>query len=156
LCGCTKSNIVHVDEGVAQTDASPDFDVYNYVEIDTDQLTEDVNDVGLDPENYPMASSIEFQVDLEEEIVNMKVVVKDDTSDEDASWYAGEAIKVLNDQVASQDFSYAESDEEYFGGLYQDATINLSVYYESDYPDGEPFFTDTVEPDTYKVFDIKS
>jgi hypothetical protein len=39
--------------------------------------------------------------------------------------------------------------------MYQDATINLKLYYESDFPDGEPFFQDSVEPDAYKVFVIE-
>jgi hypothetical protein len=153
LSGCTKSNIVHTGETQIEN-ADPDFEMYNDIEIDLDQLTEDVNEVGLDPEIYPMASAIRFSIRLDEEVVDIDVVVKDGTSNEDAAWYAGEAIKVVNDQVASQDFSYAESDEQYFGGLYQDATINLSLYYESDFPDGDSFYETSVEPDSYGVFVI--
>lgn len=154
LSGCTQSNIVRNSEVKIQVDA-PDMEIDPDAEIDLDELTNDVNDVGLDPDTYPMASAIRFSVRLDEGVVDLDVVVKDDTSNDDAAWYAGEAIKVLNDQVVVQDPSYAVSEEDYFGGLYQEAEINVNIYYESDFPDGEPFFESTVEPDTYGIFVIE-
>ena len=35
LCGCTKSNIVQPDAGEAE---SPDFNIYNNIELDMDQF----------------------------------------------------------------------------------------------------------------------
>jgi hypothetical protein len=157
LSGCTQSNIVHTDGLTKVMGGDPELetDLGTVVEIDLDALTEEVNDLILDPEEYPMAANIRFSAKLDEGIVDIDVVVKDDTSDEDAAWYAGEAIKALNDAVTVQDSSYAVSSETYFGGLYQDATINVKLYYKSDFPNGEPFFEDSVEPDTYKEFEIQ-
>jgi hypothetical protein len=124
------------------------------MEIDLDALTEEVEENALDQSYYPMSAGIRFSVRLDEGVVDMYVAVKDGTSNEDAAWYAGEAIKVLNDAVAVQDITYAMAEEEYFGGLYQEAEINMNLYYESEFPDGEPFFQATVEPDAYEVFVI--
>lgn len=151
LCGCTKSNIVKPDETLA-----PDFNLYMDIEIDEDQLHEDVNDIYLDEKDYPMASAIDFSLHLDEEYVDVTVVVKDGTSPEDAAYFADVAIKGINDEVVTQDFSYGESDDDTFGGLYQDNVINLKIYDESSYAaGGDPMFETQVPKDTYEIFDIE-
>ncbi len=151
LCGCTKSNIVKPDET-----QGPDFNIYMDVELDMDQLHEDVEDIYLDESEYPMASAIDFELNLDEGYVDVNVVVKDGTTPEDAAYFADVALKGINDQVAIQDFSYGESDEETFGGLYQDNEIHLKIYEESAYEsDGEPMYETTVPKDEYMKFDIQ-
>lgn len=150
LCGCTKSNIVQPDptEG-------PDFNMYMNIEIDEDQLHDDVNDIYLDPDDYPMGAAIDFELHLDEEYVDVIAVVKDGTSPEDTAFFADAAIKGINDQVAVQDFSYGESDTDTFGGLYQDNEINLKVYTESDYKaQGAPLYETTIPKDTYVKIEI--
>lgn len=151
LCGCTKSNIVQ-PEGTE----GPDFNMYNNIVIDEDQLHEDVDDIYLDPVDYPMGAAIDFKLNLDEEYVDVIVVVKDGTSPEDTAYFADVAIKGINDQVAVQDFSYGESDTDTFGGLYQDNVINLKVYTESEYEaEGEPLYETQIPMDTYMTFDIE-
>lgn len=151
LCGCTKSNIVKPDEM-----QGPDFNVYMDITIDEDQLHDDVNDIYLDKSDYPMASAVDFELHLDEEYVKVDVVVKNNTSKEDAAWYADQAVKGINDQVAVQDFSYGESDEDTFGGLYQDNQIYLSIYEESAYESGgEPMYEVQVPKDEYMTFEIE-
>lgn len=151
LCGCTKSNIVQ-PEGTE----GPDFNMYNNIVIDEDQLHEDVDDIYLDPVDYPMGVAIDFKLNLDEEYVDVIVVVKDGTSPEDTAYFADVAIKGINDQVAVQDFSYGESDTDTFGGLYQDNVINLKVYTESEYEaEGEPLYETQIPMDTYMTFDIE-
>lgn len=151
LCGCTKSNIVKPEET-----QGPDFNMYMDITIDEDQLHDDVNEIYLDELDYPMASAIDFELNLDEEYVNVDVVVKDGTSNEDAAWYADQAIKGINDQVAVQDFSYGESDEATFGGLYQDNVINLRIFEESAYQSGgEPMYEVQVPKDEYMTFEIE-
>lgn len=150
LCGCTKKNIINTEES-----AQPDFNMYMDVELDMEQLHEDVNDIYLDENDYPMAAAIDFELNLEEAYVDVTVVVKDGTSPEDAAYFADVAIKGINDQVAVQDFSYGESDDDTFGGLYQDNVINLKVYEESAYrSNGKPMFETQVPMDEYQVFEI--
>lgn len=150
LCGCTKRNIINNEES-----AQPDFNMYMDVELDMEQLQEDVNDIYLDENDYPMASAIDFELNLDEAYVNVTAVVKDGTSPEDAAYFADVAIKGINDQVAVQDFSYGESAEDTFGGLYQDNVINLKIYEESAYhSNGKPMFETQVPMDEYQVFEI--
>lgn len=150
LCGCTKSNIVRSEDA-----AQPDFNMYMDVELDMDQLHEDVNDIYLVEDDYPMGSAIDFELNLDEGYVDVTVVVKDDTTPEDAAYFADVAIKGINDQVAVQDFSYGESSDDTFGGLYQDNVINLKIYEESDYQSGgEPIFETQVPMDEYQTFEI--
>lgn len=151
LCGCTKSNIVKPDET-----QGPDFNIYMDVELDMDQLHDDVEDIYLDESEYPMASAIDFELNLDEGYVDVNVVVKDGTTPEDAAYFADVALKGINDQVAIQDFSYGESDEDTFGGLYQDNEIHLKIYEESAYEsDGEPMYETIVPKDEYMKFDIQ-
>lgn len=151
LCGCTKSNIVQPEET-----PGPDFNIYNNIEISEEQLRYDVDDIYLDPIDYPMASAIDFDLNLDEAYVDITVVVKDGTSPEDTAYYADVAIKGINDEVAVQDFSYGESDTDTFGGLYQDNVINLKIYTESEYKaEGEPLYETQIPMDTYMTFDIE-
>lgn len=151
LCGCTKSNIVQPEET-----PGPDFNIYNNIEISEEQLHYDVDDIYLDPIDYPMASAIDFDLNLDEAYVDITVVVKDGTSPEDTAYYADVAIKGINDEVAVQDFSYGESDTDTFGGLYQDNVINLKIYTESEYKaEGEPLYETQIPMDTYMTFDIE-
>lgn len=151
LCGCTKSNIVK-PEGTQ----GPDFNMYLDIKLDNEQLIEDVNDVYVDGESYPMASSVDVKLDLDNELVDITVVVKDGTSKEDAAWYAMQAIKGVNDQVAVQDFSYGESGEDTYGGLYQDNEIHVKVYEKSKYEaEGTPMYEGQIPKDTYQEIVIE-
>lgn len=151
LCGCTKSNIVKPEET-----QGPDLNIYMDLEIDEDQLHEDVEDIYLDENEYPMAAAIDFELHLDEEYVDVSVVVKDGTTPEDAAYFADVALKGINDEVVTQDFSYGESDEDTFGGLYQDNEIRLKIYDESTYEaDGEPMYETTVPRDEYMIFEIE-
>lgn len=150
LCGCTKSNIVQPET------QGPDFNMYLDIVLDNEQLNEDVNEIYVLDGEYPMASSIDVELDLDNELVNVTVVVKDGTSKEDAAEYAMVAIKGVNDQVAVQDFSYGESGEDTYGGLYQDNDIHVKVYEESEYEaDGTPMYEGQIPRDTYQEIVIE-
>ncbi len=154
LCGCTESTIVKPQ--AQGTEAEPDFNLYTNIEVDMDQLQEDVNDIYLDEKDYPMASAIDFEINNEEEYVAVAVVVKDGTSAEDAAYFADVALKGINDEYAMQDFSYGESAEDTFGGLYQEREIRLAIFEESAYDaGGEPMFETVVPKDEYMIFEIE-
>lgn len=151
LCGCTKSNIVQPET------YGPDFNVYLDIEIDHEQVQADVDDIFLDPEDYPMGVKIDINIAEAEEHVDVTVVVKDGTSAEDTAQYAMEVIKGINDQVAVQDFTYGESGEDTYGGLYQDNVINVKIYEESEYEaDGTPMYENQIAMDVYEEIVIES
>lgn len=151
LCGCTKSNIVQPDET-----EGPDFNMYMNIVLDEEQLQEDVDDIYLDEEAYPMAYAIDVDLDLDNEQVNVVAVVKDGTSPEAAAEYAMVAIKGVNDQIAVQDFSYGESGPDTYGGIYQDNAINIKVYTASEYEaDGTPLYEAQIPADVYQEIVIE-
>jgi hypothetical protein len=154
LCGCTKSNIVTPEEGKLKN-AEPDTSANFLIELDMAQLQEDVQECALDEIDYPMADSVSFELNLDEAYLDVTVTVKDDTDPEEIGWYAGEVLKVINDSVATQDFTYGLSSDTTFGGLYQDNVTNLKVYYHSDYPDGEPIIDTQIPEDTYVEFEME-
>lgn len=152
LCGCTKSNIVN-PEGTQ----GPDFEMHMDIIIDEEQLQRDVTDIYVDSGDYAAASAIEVDLDLENAQVNIVVVVKDGTSPEDTAEYAMVAIKGVNDEVATQDFSYGNSGEDTYGGLYQDNAINVKVYEASAYEaDGAPIYEAQIPMDMYQPIVIES
>jgi len=152
LSGCTKSNIVNPDNPV-----EPDFNLYNNIELDEDQIRDELDEIYLDTGDYPMASAINFEFHLEESYITIDVVVKDGTSPDDAAWFADQAIKGINDLAADQDFTYGLSDEDTFGGLYQDNEIQLKIYNESSYSSkSAPMYETTIPMDTYISFEIAS
>lgn len=152
LTGCTESHYVHPESSL---EPGPDFNIYDNYELDEDQLMHDVLDVGLDPDIYPMAAGIDFGLRMDEGIINVAAIVKDDTSPEDAIWYGSEALKVVNDQIASQDFSYEMSSEDSYGGIYADNDAHLDIYYASDFEDGEaPFLTFEIPAGKYLILDL--
>lgn len=153
LCGCTQSNIVHPE---VPAEPEPDFNLYSDIVLDEEELHNEVNDIYLDPVDYPMAAAIDFALHLDEGYIDVTAVVKDGTSPEDAAYFAEVAIKGINDEAAVQDFSYGESDVDTFGGLYQDNVINLKVYEESAYnAGGEPMYETQIPMDVYQKIVIE-
>jgi hypothetical protein len=148
LSGCTQSTIVRsADEG-------PDLNIYENYDLDMDQLYDDVLDVGLDPDTYPMAAGIEYGIFAEEGYVNVAAIVKDDTSVEDAVWYASEVLKVINDQIAAQDLSCELSSDTSYGGLYESNNAYLDIYYESAFNNDEaPFLSFEIPAGMYVVLE---
>lgn len=152
LCGCTKSNIVKPERSAAE----PDFNIYFNIVIDQEQLKADVDDIFLDSTDYPMADEINFEVNEEEEFVDITVIVKDGTGPEAAANYTMEVIKGINDQVAVQDFTYGESDDDTYGGLYQDNVIHVKIYERSVFDAGqEPMYEAEIPKDVYQQIVIE-
>ena len=152
LTGCTESH--YVNPNPENMESGPDLNVYENYELDEDQLMADVLDVGLDPDNYPMAAGIDFGLQMDKGIINIAAIVKDGTSTEDALWYGSETIKVLNDQIASQDLSYELSSDTSYGGVFEKNDAHLDIYYAEQFEnDEEPFFTVVIPAGVYMTFD---
>lgn len=151
LAGCTESTILQPEGG-----EEPDFNVYENIELDQDQLLSDWQEICLDEDEYPMAAELDFEIYDQESYVDITLVVKDGTSGEEAAAFAVEAIQSFNDQVAVQDFSYDASSEGSFGSYFDDRDIHLKLYQESAYEEGkEPMYETTVPAGSYETFDIE-
>jgi len=151
LCGCTKSNIVSPDSPV-----EPDTEIRWDIVLEEEQLQIDVEDLYLDERDYPMASAIVIDLNLDEEYVGVDVVVKDGTSPEEAAEYAMTVIKGINDEAAVQDFTYGASGEDTYGGLYQDNEIRVKIYDAAAYAAaGTPMYEAVIPKDEYQIIVIE-
>lgn len=129
LSGCTKSQIVAPEEGTRVVDR-PNFENKGEVQLDWEQIGEELDAFYTDEEIYPMCSgedAVNFDIDLEQKLVNFNLFVKADTTKEDAILYATTVIKGMNDAVAVQDSNVERSSETSYGSYFKDKTVTISV-----------------------------
>lgn len=151
LSGCTKSHIVAPSLAVA-----PETDIKEGVEIDWGQIWDGLDETFMDPETYPMAAGINGGVDPENKYVQLTVQVKDGTSPEDAANFAMEVAKGLNDEVATQDFSYELASEKSYGGYFKENTLQIMIYPEGTYFEEDKCMLDvTIQPGEYVELKIE-
>ena len=107
---------------------------------DTEELAEDF------AEEYPLNDYIDTYVDEERKIVNLIWPLKDEATEKDGVRYAIQLIKMFNDACAQQDFSIRMSEENYYGGLYEDYSINIQVFRGSDILKPENYLVSMIIP----------
>lgn len=149
LSGCTESTILQPEGG-----DQPDFNVYENIELDDEQLLSDWQEICLDEGDYPMAAAVDFERHENDGYVDIMLAVKDGTDREEASAFAVAAIQAFNDQVAVQDFSYDAAEDGSFGSYFADREIHLKIYEESAYEaEGEPMYETSVPAGSYSTFE---
>lgn len=122
LTGCTKSNIL-----ASGGPAEPIFETQKGIELDWTQINTDIDDEFTENEQYPMALSVNYDLDKVNKAMNMTLMVKHGTTPEQAVEFANAAVKFLNDEVATQDFSYEKSSDTSFGGFFKEYDLKLIV-----------------------------
>lgn len=167
FCGCTKQTSETETESATEIEVvagadgaiysgEPDFDIYDDITLDSNQISAGIGRRLLENDKYPMGVDVGFELKPEEELVEMVVIVKDGTSAEDAAYFADKAVKALNDEIAIQDFYYAESEEDYFGDYFEDHDLDMTIYYEAVYLiGGEPMYHEKIDRATYVTFEIE-
>lgn len=122
LTGCTKSNIL-----ASGGPAEPVFETQKGIELDWTQINTDIDEEFVDNEQYPMALSVNYSLDKDKKTIDMTLMVKHGTTPEQAVEFANAAVKFLNDEVATQDFSYEKSSDTSFGGFFKEYDLKLIV-----------------------------
>lgn len=122
LTGCTKSNIL-----ASGGPAEPVFETQKGIVLDWTQINTDIDDEFTENEQYPMALSVNYDLDKEKKAMNMTLMVKHGTTPEQAVEFANAAVKFLNDEVATQDFSYERSSDTSFGSFFKEYDLKLIV-----------------------------
>ncbi|MGI5946844.1 MAG: hypothetical protein ACOX8K_05505 [Lachnospiraceae bacterium] len=123
LSGCTQSNIV-TPSGEA---AAPDFSIKEDVQIVWEQVYEDLGESFMESEDYPNLEQIGFNVNEEEKMVNLEVLVSEETTKEEAVSYATALVKAINDEVQIQSAYYEASSEESYGGFFKEYGFHAVV-----------------------------
>ena len=132
LCGCTQSNIVSPTGGVVEGPAVPDVETKDDVEIDWDEVNQAMRDEFMEPYgpfgDYVMEMAVTYDASSKTVTVLLPVTAK--TTGEIAVEYGEAVLKVLGYELATQDFSYAPSDEEklYYGGFFDENNVKIQIF----------------------------
>lgn len=126
LAGCTPSNIVQPTGPV-----KPDFETKKGIVLDWGQIGDDLDKQFLNNEEYPMATSINYSVDQDKKNLQLTLMVHAGTTQEQAVTFATAVVKAVNDEAAIQDFSFANSTDQSYGGFFQEYSALVRVI-----PDG--------------------
>lgn len=125
LTGCTQSHIL-----ASGGPAEPVFETQEGIVLDWTQIGGDMDEEFNNSEDYPMTldeGSVNYQVDQEKKSINLTLMVKAGTTAEEAVEFADAAVRYLNDEAATQDFSYERSSETSYGGFFKDYDLHLIV-----------------------------
>ena len=124
LAGCTKSTIV------TGGPVEPVFETRDDIVLDWGQIGDDLDEMFLENEEYPMAVSINYNAQVDGEL-SLNLMVKEGTTPEEAVVFADAVVRALNDEAAIQDFSIEASTETTYGGFFDETNLHLIVM-----PDG--------------------
>ena len=122
LTGCTKSNIL-----ASGGPAEPVFETQDGIILDWSQIANDLDEQYTDNEEYPMALSVNYNLDTETEHMDVTLMVKEGTTPEEAVDFANAAMRTINDEAAMQDFSYESSSDTSYGGFFKKYDVHLIV-----------------------------
>lgn len=122
LCGCTQSNIV-----AAEGERVPDTEIRGGIEIEWGQVWDELDAQFLDKELYPFSQSINGNIRDEENKIDLVLLVEGEITKEEAGAYATTVLKGLNDSVATQDFSFHPSDDDFYGDFVSNYDVSVLV-----------------------------
>ena len=126
---------------------TPDMEIHEGVKLDFDEAQAVTEELAEDfAEEYPLNDYIDTYVDEERKIVNLIWLLKDEATEKDGVRYAIQLIKMFNDACAQQDFSIRMSEENYYGGLYEDYSINIQVFRGNDILKPENYLVSMIIP----------
>ncbi len=119
--GCTKSNILN-PEGKPQ----PDFSAAENVVLDWNQVSDDLTSY-YEYDEYPEIVTFNYAHRDEEKMIVAQLFVEDTIDGETAARYGADLIRHINDSIAIQDNSLALSDENSFGGFFDEYGFTIQV-----------------------------
>lgn len=135
LCGCTQSNIVSPGDKPVKGDGQPDTEIHKNIEIDWSEVREDLRERFMDPygkfADYVLDLNVTF--DQSTGLVTLLLPVTHQTTPDIAVQYAEEALKVVGNSVATQNFYYKGpkddgSDKLYYGSYFDSHDVLVQVF----------------------------
>ena len=144
LSGCTQSSVTDATLASLQAGAAPagvveeeqivvDKSVQITKETDPyvfewEQVDEDVVDMFMDEDYYPLGVDMSYEEDLEAKSIKLMWVLKNAATDGDALEYAVELVQQFNNIMATQKDGVAFSTVDTFGGIWDffDLTVQIS------------------------------
>jgi len=136
--GCVKREIV-----VNSVQSVPDMEIKEGIEIDWEQVMDDC-EAALNHEDYPEGQYLDFAVDEENNVTKIIWPLKPGVSPETCVEYAQAYAKTFNDVIATQDFGYALSTEDSYGGYWDKHDMDVQVYDESDIMEPRDYYVNQI------------
>ena len=131
--GCMGKSIV-----VPKAQPAPASERPEEVVIDWNQVVSDCEDL-LDKEEYPYGKAIDYMIDDEAGMIGLAWMVDDACTYDEAPAYATGFIKAFNDAIAIQNFDFAVSGENYYGGVFDLYGCEIYVFHEADQENPEKY-----------------
>ena len=126
---------------------TPDTQIHEGIKLDFDEAQAAAEELVDDyADEYPLNDYIDTYVDEERKIVNLIWPLKNEATEKDGVRYGILLIKLFNDACALQDFSIRMSEENYYGGLYEDYSINIQVFRGNDILKPENYLVSMIIP----------
>ena len=123
----------------------PDITIKEDVEIDWNQVMEDCESA-LNADEYPYGAYLDFAVHDDDNVTEIIWPVKQECPIEEMPAYAEAYAKAFNDAVATQDFKYAVSSDDSYGGYWDSHDMDVQVYYERDIMEPENYWVNQIVP----------
>ena len=139
--GCVAREIVTNNP----VEAVPDLTVKDDIKINWDQVMEDCESM-LNADEYPYGAYLDFSVHDDENVTEIIWPVKPECPIEEMPAYAEAYAKAFNDAVAIQDFKYAVSSDDSYGGYWDTHDMDVQVYYEKDIMEPENYWVNQIVP----------
>ena len=143
LSGCTKSSVSEESLAALQAGVVPSgvieeeqIVVDKSVQItketdpfvfDWEQVEEDVTDMFMDEDYYPLGVEVSYEEDMEAKSLKLIWVLKDEATDEDAMEYAVELVQQFNNIMVTQKDCYEFAKNDTFGGLWEAFALTVQI-----------------------------
>lgn len=122
LTGCTESHIL-----ASGGPAEPVFETQEGITLDWSQIGGDLDDEFTNNADYPMALSVNYNLDPKTKHMDVTLIMKEGATPEEAVAFANAAMRAINDEAAMQDFSYEKSSDTSYGGFFKVYDVHLTV-----------------------------
>jgi len=140
LAGCVQREIV-----VNSVQSVPDMEIKEGIVIDWEQVMEDC-EATLNQDEYPEGQYLDFAVDEENNVTKIIWPLKHGVSPETCVEYAAAYARAFNDVIATQDFGYALSTEDSYGGYWDKHDMDVQVYDETTIMEPSQYYVNQIIP----------
>lgn len=82
---------------------------------------------GLDSTKYPCSRELYVMANESSKLIDFTIVIQNDTTDEEGLEYTTQMVKLFNDLAMQDDSSITPSSDGYYGSLFDEYNINLTV-----------------------------
>lgn len=119
--------------------------IQDIMELDWTQIANAVDDKFVN-DQYPMNSSVNYNLDTDNNIFSLVIIVNDGTTAKEAVKSGEDAIKGINDLANKQNKNIKKSGKNFYGGFYGNLDLQLQIIPDSPYTSEDRYIVDQMIP----------